>query len=83
MEGGEVNESARIVEESRENVGAGVMGRNMFGERGIEELRELVDQLSGTDEGIVLVGSAGITSHLGDILRRARIPSRIEPSDNS
>ena len=28
---GEVNESARIVEESRENIGAGVMGRNMFG----------------------------------------------------
>jgi dihydrofolate reductase len=31
MEGGDVNESARIVEESRENIGAGVMGRNMFG----------------------------------------------------
>src|SRR6266536_1593241 len=30
-EGGEVNESARIVEESRQNIGAGVMGRNMFG----------------------------------------------------
>jgi len=30
-QGGEVNESARIVEESRENVGASVMGRNMFG----------------------------------------------------
>jgi dihydrofolate reductase len=30
-EGGEVNESARILDESRENVGAGVMGRNMFG----------------------------------------------------
>src|SRR5207244_12918490 len=29
-QGGEVNESARIVEESRENIGAGVMGRNMF-----------------------------------------------------
>ncbi len=29
--GGEVNESARIVEEASENVGAGVMGRNMFG----------------------------------------------------
>jgi dihydrofolate reductase len=28
---GEVNESTRIFEESRENVGAGVMGRNMFG----------------------------------------------------
>jgi dihydrofolate reductase len=30
-QGGEVNESARIVEESAENIGAGVMGRNMFG----------------------------------------------------
>jgi dihydrofolate reductase len=30
-QGGEVNESARVFEESRENVGAGVMGRNMFG----------------------------------------------------
>jgi dihydrofolate reductase len=29
--GGEVNESTRIVEESRENLGASVMGRNMFG----------------------------------------------------
>jgi len=31
MEGGEVNESTRIVSETLENVGAGVMGRNMFG----------------------------------------------------
>src|SRR3989442_14995622 len=30
-QGGEVNESARIVEEARENVGAGIMGRKMFG----------------------------------------------------
>jgi dihydrofolate reductase len=29
--GGEVNESARIVEQARENIGAAVMGRNMFG----------------------------------------------------
>ena len=34
LEGGEVNESARIVEESRENLGAAVMGRNMFGPPG-------------------------------------------------
>src|ERR687895_1256762 len=32
--GGDVNESTRIVEESRENVGAGVMGRNVFGPAG-------------------------------------------------
>src|SRR3954467_6769139 len=30
-QGGEVNESTRIVEESRANIGAAVMGRNMFG----------------------------------------------------
>jgi dihydrofolate reductase len=30
-QGGEVNESSRIIEEARENVGAAVMGRNMFG----------------------------------------------------
>src|SRR5262249_13838071 len=30
-QGGEVNESTGIFEESLENVGAGVMGRNMFG----------------------------------------------------
>jgi dihydrofolate reductase len=31
MEGGEVNESTRVMEEAVENIGAGVMGRNMFG----------------------------------------------------
>lgn len=30
-EGGEVNESTRVMEESRANLGASVMGRNMFG----------------------------------------------------
>jgi dihydrofolate reductase len=30
-EGGEVNESSRVFEESRENIGAALMGRNMFG----------------------------------------------------
>jgi dihydrofolate reductase len=31
MQGGEVNESSRVVEESMANIGATVMGRNMFG----------------------------------------------------
>jgi dihydrofolate reductase len=30
MQGGEVNESTRVMEETAENIGAGVMGRNMF-----------------------------------------------------
>src|ERR1700720_4138675 len=31
LEGGEVNASTKIVEESLQNIGATVMGRNMFG----------------------------------------------------
>ena len=31
MEGGEVNESSKVVEESMHNIGATIMGRNMFG----------------------------------------------------
>ena len=34
MEGGEVNASTEVVQESLENLGATVMGRNMFGGRG-------------------------------------------------
>src|SRR5438874_1015809 len=30
-QGGEVNESTRVMEQTAENIGAGVMGRNMFG----------------------------------------------------
>jgi dihydrofolate reductase len=33
-QGGEVNESTRVMEEAAENVGAGMMGRNMFGPPG-------------------------------------------------
>ena len=33
MQGGEVNESTQVMEETVENIGAGVMGRNMFGPR--------------------------------------------------
>ena len=34
LEGGEVNASTEVVEESRANIGATIMGRNMFGGRG-------------------------------------------------
>lgn len=44
---------------------------------GIEALRALIDRVQGTGEGIELIGRVGVTSHFGDLLRRARIPSRI------
>jgi hypothetical protein len=45
---------------------------------GLEALRALTSRVKGSGEGIILVGRVGVTSHLGDVLRRARIPSRIE-----
>jgi hypothetical protein len=45
---------------------------------GLEALRALVQRVAGSDDGIVLVGHVGVTSHFGDILRKAAIASRIE-----
>ncbi|HEX3528922.1 MAG TPA: hypothetical protein VH988_17830 [Thermoanaerobaculia bacterium] len=44
----------------------------------IEALRELISRIQGSGDGVVLVGRVGVTSHFGDLLRRAQIPSRIE-----
>lgn len=46
-------------------------------ERGLEALRELVSSIDNRNEGILLVGDVGITSHFGDVLRRAEIPSKM------
>ena len=47
-------------------------------ERGLEALRRLTSEVRGTDQGVILVGDVGVTSHFGDVLRRAEIPSRVE-----
>jgi hypothetical protein len=50
---------------------------------GLENLRRLIIQITTrvpgptVVPGIELIGNVGITSHFGDLLRRARIPSRI------
>lgn len=44
---------------------------------GLEELRKAIQILRNKDIGIELVGNIGITSHFGDLLRQANIPSRI------
>lgn len=51
-------------------------------ERGLEALRSLAEELHGTDSGVMLVGNVGVTSHFGDVLRRARIPARLEPTED-
>jgi hypothetical protein len=47
-------------------------------DRGLEALRGLISEMNGKDQGVILVGDVGVTSHFGDVLRKARIPSRIE-----
>jgi hypothetical protein len=44
---------------------------------GLEALRELVDRIDPDREAVVLVGGVGVTSHFGDVLRKARVPSRL------
>ena len=47
-------------------------------DNGIEELRSFIKIIAGTGRGIVLVGNVGMTSHFGDLLRRAHIPSKLK-----
>jgi hypothetical protein len=48
--------------------------------QGIDVLRDLIQRVRNVDEGIIIVGEVGVTSHLGDLLRKAKVPSRIEGS---
>jgi hypothetical protein len=43
---------------------------------GLERLRELVATLA-PGEGVELTGDVGVTSHAGDLLRRAAVPARL------
>jgi hypothetical protein len=45
--------------------------------QGLPALRTLIAKVQDTSDGILLVGDVGVTSHFGDVLRRAKIPSRI------
>ena len=44
--------------------------------QGLDQLRTLIATID-QDEGIEVTGHVGVTSHVGDLLRRAAIPSRL------
>lgn len=46
-------------------------------EDGLEQLRSKINAIKGRDIGIELIGDVGLTSHFGDVLRHANIPSFI------
>ena len=45
---------------------------------GLESLRNLIKEIENKDIGIELIGNIGITSHFGDLLRLANIPSLLK-----
>jgi hypothetical protein len=48
--------------------------------QGLPGLRELVELIEGKSVGIKIIGNVGITSHIADVLRRHRVPSKIVPT---
>jgi hypothetical protein len=46
-------------------------------QQGLDELRRLVEHIQHSGCGIRVLGNIGMTSHMADVLRRSRIPSRI------
>jgi len=47
---------------------------------GLDSLRHLIARASAAGAGILVTGDVGITSHVGDLLRKAAIPSRLAHS---
>ncbi|MEW1584925.1 hypothetical protein AB0283_05690 [Micromonospora vinacea] len=47
---------------------------------GLDELRHLLDQAAKAGRGIEVVGRIGVTSHVGDLLRKSDVPARFSHS---
>jgi hypothetical protein len=47
--------------------------------KGLDAFQALIARARDHDTGIELVGRVGMTSHFGDLLRTAQIPSRLAP----
>jgi hypothetical protein len=47
---------------------------------GLDRLRTLITAAVASGEGIEVTGNVGITSHVGDLLRKAEVPSRFSES---
>lgn len=76
----------QLQKESAVSVGRTIVPGNVYSEvdfevsAGISGLRELIELVRDRGIGIRVHGNIGITSHVADILRRHRVPSRIIPN---
>jgi hypothetical protein len=81
LQGGEVNESTRVVEESLANIGASVIGRNMFGGHpGPWECQETVERLVESTRRSITRCSCSRITHASHSNLKAERPSRLSPT---
>lgn len=45
---------------------------------GLDQLHQLIQYATTTGHGIQVVGQVGLTSHVGDLLRKAQVPARLQ-----
>lgn len=46
--------------------------------QGLDVLRTLIEQARESRRGVVVLGNVGLTSHVGDLLRKAAVPARFD-----
>lgn len=45
---------------------------------GLDRLSQLIEQAAATRRGIRVIGQVGLTSHVGDLLRKSRVPAQLQ-----
>jgi len=60
--------------------GAATEWINFNAEEGLDRLREILPRAARSGAGVLVHGRIGITSHVGDLLRKAQVPGRLETS---
>lgn len=45
---------------------------------GLDRLNELIEQATATGRGIRVIGQVGLTSHVGDLLRKSSVPAQLQ-----
>ena len=57
--------------------GSPISYEKFYVKNGLEQLRQKIKEVKDKNIGIELVGDVGLSSHFGDVLRQANIPSFI------
>lgn len=73
----QLHRSAAAVEENVVSPGTADTWLDFDVREGLDSLNELIEKARATDSGILVRGRIGVTSHVGDLLRKAAVPARV------